>query len=113
MERDLFAVTAHSVGGRMFVALWGSLAVVDVAGRALDGLVAGLVVVALVALCDVHQRPLAAASIAATGWLVLNGFVLHASGELGFGGASWASLVGVLVVGVGVALCTTPPAAPR
>ena len=90
----------------MFIALWGGLALVDVAGRAVDGLVAGLLVVALVAACDVHQPPLAAASIAATGWLVINGFVLHRYGELGFGPASWSILAGVLVVGIGVALGT-------
>lgn len=97
----------------MFVALWGGLALVDLAGRAVDGLVAGLLVVALVAICDVRQPLLAAASISATGWLVINGFVLHPYGELGFGTASWWALAGVLTVGIGVALGTSRQGATR
>jgi hypothetical protein len=113
MEPDLLAMTARTLGGRLFVALWGSLAAVDVAGRAFGGLVAAIAVVALVAVCDVRQSVVAAATIAGTGWLVINGFVLHRYGELGFGTSSWWSLVGVLAVGVGVALCTGPRVARR
>jgi hypothetical protein len=113
MERDLLGVTARSLGGRMFVALWGGLALVDIAGRAIDGLLAGLLVVGLVAACEVRQPPLAAASIAATGWLVIDGFVLHRYGELDFGAASWSVLAGVLLVGAGVAVGTARSAAHR
>lgn len=113
MEPDLLAMTARTLGGRLFVALWGSIAVVDVAGHAFGGLLAACAVVALVAACDVRQTVLAAAAIAGTGWLVLNGFVLHEDGELAFGSTSWWLLAVVLVVGVGVALCTGPRGAGR
>lgn len=106
MERALFDVTARSTGGRLFVALWGGLALVDLVGRAVDSMVAGALVVLLVAACEVRQPLLAAVSIAATGWLVINGFVMHHYGQLGFGAASWWALVLVLAIGVAVALGT-------
>jgi hypothetical protein len=107
MDRVLLGMTARSVPGRLFVALWGGLALVDVALPAGGGHVAGALVVVLVAACEVGQPVLGAAAIAATGWLVINGFVLHRYGELGFGAASWWVLVLVLSIGLGVAIGTT------
>jgi hypothetical protein len=105
MEPALLRATGRSPGGRLFVALWGGLAVVDLT-RPAGGLLTGALMVVLVACCGVGQSIPAAASIAATGWLVLNGFVLHQYGELGFSRASWWLLGAVLVVVLAVALRT-------
>jgi hypothetical protein len=106
MERELIRATSRTVAGRVFVALWGGLAVVDLARPAGGGLFAGTLVVALVAACGVGQSVPGAAAIAATGWLVINGFVLHRYGELGFGAASRWALVLVLAIGLVVAAGT-------
>jgi hypothetical protein len=105
MEPALTHATVHSLGGRLFVTLWGSLALVDLA-RPAGGLMAGGLVVGLVAVCGVGLSVLAASAVSGTGWLVLNGFVLHRYGELGFGATSWGLLVAVLVVGLVVAVRT-------
>ena len=97
--------TVHSLGGRLFVMLWGGLALVDLT-RPAGGIVAGGLVVGLVALCGVGLSVHAAAAVAGTGWLVLNGFVLHQYGELGFGATSWGLLATVLVIGLAVAART-------
>jgi hypothetical protein len=93
----------------MFFALWGGLAVIDLT-RPAGGMVAGAAVVMLVAGCGVGLQPMAAAIIAGIGWLLLNGFVQHQYGELGFGSTSWALLALVLVVGLAVSLRTSRPA---
>jgi hypothetical protein len=105
MEPALLRATGWSPAGRLFITLWGGLLVVDVA-RPAGALVAGALVVALVACCGVGQSLLASTGIAATGWLVINGFVQHQYGELGFGRASWWLLAAVLVVVLTVALRT-------
>ena len=102
MEPALLRATGRSPGGRLFVALWGGLAVVDVT-RPAGGLLTGTLVVGLVACCAVGQSIAAATAIAGTGWLVLNGFVQHQYGELGFGRANWWPLAVVLVVVLAVA----------
>jgi hypothetical protein len=107
MDADLLRATRHGVGGRLFVALWGGLAVVDLTRPGAGEVVSGIAVVALVGLCGIGQSPAAAAAIAATGWLVINGFVQHRYGELGFGAASWWLLVTVLVVVLTVSSRTT------
>jgi hypothetical protein len=106
MEPALTHATVHSLGGRLFVTLWGGLALVDLARPAGGGLMAGGLVVGLVAVCGVGLSVLAAAAVSGTGWLVLNGFVLHQYGELGFGATSWGLLAAVLVVGIVVAVRT-------
>jgi len=108
MDPVLLHATAHGPGGRLFVALWGGLAVVDLTRPSGSHVASFLAVLGLVGLCGVGQTLLAAAGIGATGWLVINGFVEHPSGELGFGTVSWAALVAVLVVVLAVASCTAP-----
>jgi hypothetical protein len=72
---------------RPLLALWGGLAVLDV-GRVLRAapLVEVAAIAALVAACSYGVNRLLAVGVAAIGWLLLNGFVVHASGELGFVG---------------------------
>jgi hypothetical protein len=106
MEPALMHTTVHSLGGRLFVTLWGGLAVVDLVRPAGGGFLAGGLVVGLVALCGVGLSVVAAAAVAGTGWLVLNGFVIHRYGELGFGASSWGLLAAVLLVGLVVAVRT-------
>jgi hypothetical protein len=106
MEQDLFRVTGRSPAGRLFVALWGGLAIVDMA-RPGGALLAGTLVIALAAACGAGQSWPAATSIATTGWLVVNGFVEHRYGELGFGRTSWFLLVLGLVATHSVAARTT------
>jgi hypothetical protein len=105
MEPALLRATGRSPGGRLFVALWGGLVVVDVTRPAGALLTTGLVV-GLVACCGIGQSIPAATAIAGTGWLVINGFVQHQYGELGFGSTSWWLLGVVLVVVLIVALRT-------
>lgn len=96
----------------MFVALWGGLAVVDVSRPAGVPVAAALVVV-LAGVCGVGQSVANAAAVAVTGWLVINGFVLHQYGELGFGVASRWILLMVLLTGLVVACGTSRPAGHR
>jgi hypothetical protein len=107
MEPDLHRFVCGSLAGRLFIALWGGLAVVDVS-RPTGRLLTGALVVVLVAICGVGQSRPGAAVIATTGWLVINGFVQHRYGELGLGAASWALLGLVLAVVLVVAAGTAP-----
>ena len=102
MERALLRATGRSLGGRLFVALWGGLAVVDLT-RPTSRLLAGSLIVVLVACCGIGQSIPAASAIAGTGWLVINGFVQHQYGELGFNRTSWWTLAVVLSVALAVA----------
>jgi hypothetical protein len=109
---DLFRATLRGAAGRVFVALWGGLALVDL-GRPTGSVVSGALVLALVAACGVHQSWPAAAAIATTGWLVIDGFVQHQYGELGFGPESWAVFALVLSTVLAVAARTTTGPDPR
>ncbi|MBB6627773.1 hypothetical protein H5V45_10615 [Nocardioides sp. KIGAM211] len=90
---------------RLFVALWGGLAAVDV-GRAAHA--SPTVQVALLALlvgaCSVGQRPLPALTVAGVAWLVATGFVAHDDGRLALSGSADAVRLTVLA---GVALLAT------
>jgi hypothetical protein len=91
----------HGLGGRLFLALWGGLALVLVT-RAL-GFTTWLitaVVVALVGACSLGLRVAAALVVAGVGWLVVDGFVSHRYGQLGFDG----QLLLVLVAAISLAL---------
>ena len=112
MEHDLFRTTRHTPAARVFVALWGGLALVDVS-RPGGGLLAGTLVVVLTAACGIGQPPLAATAVAVTGWLVIDGFVQHRYGELGFAPASWWLLALVLAAVLGVAARTARRTAQR
>jgi hypothetical protein len=97
MSPDLLRATRHSVGGRLFVALWGGLALVDLLRPTAGTFASGVIVAVLVVGCGIGQPRAAALAIAGTGWLVINGFVLHRYGVLGLGPSSWWPL-GVLLV---------------
>ena len=88
----------------MFVALWGGLALVLVC-RAI-GLAPWLTaaaVVVLVGACSLGQHALRALAVALTGWLVIDGFVVHRYGELGLD----SRVALALVAAVGIALATS------
>jgi hypothetical protein len=112
VENDLFRTTRRSPAGRVFVALWGGLAVVDVS-RPGGGLLAGALVLVLTAACAAGQSLLPATAVAGTGWLVIDGFVQHQYGELGFGPASWWLLALVLTAALAVASRTAGRAGRR
>lgn len=112
MANDLLRTTRQSPAGRVFVALWGGLALVDIS-RPGGGLLAGTLVVVLTAACAVGQTPVPAAAVAVTGWLVIDGFVQHRYGELGFAPRSWWLLGLVLATVLGVAARTAHRAGRR
>jgi hypothetical protein len=103
-HQSVSAVVLHGLGGRMFLALWGGLALVLV-GRAI-GLGAWLstgVVVALVGACSLGLQAFASVAVAVTGWLVVDGFVEHRYGQLGFDSRTlW-----VLIAALALALTTS------
>ena len=107
MGQTLFRAPGRSLAGRLFLALWGGLALVDLSRPTGSRVVAGALVVILVACCGVGQPVPAAAAIAVTGWLVVDGFVQHEYGQLGFGHTSWAVLAAMAVTAVGVSVRTT------
>lgn len=106
MQPTLLRWSGRSFAGRLFLSLWGGLAIIDVTRPTGSRLLAGALVAVLVGCCAVGQSVPAAAAIATTGWLVLDGFVQHQYGQLGFGPTSWGILVAVLVVVVTVAMRT-------
>jgi hypothetical protein len=73
----------QSPGPRLFLALWGGLAVVDVAraGQAPPTLQAALLV-GLAAACSLGQRVGTALAVAGIVWLVTVGFVVNTTGQL-------------------------------
>jgi hypothetical protein len=96
-HESVATVVLHGLGGRMFIALWGGMALVLVC-RAV-GLTAWLTtaaVVVLVGACSLGQRTLAALIVALTGWLVIDGFVAHRYGALGLDTRMVATLVAAL-----------------
>ena len=100
-HESVATVVLQGVGGRLFVALWGGLAVV-LTSRAV-GLTPSqstAAVVALVGACSLGLRAAAAVAVAVTGWLVVDGFVMHRYGQLGFDG----QLLLVLVAAISLAL---------
>jgi len=70
-----------SAAGRLFVAYWGSLALVDLT-RALPGAVAFAALLLLTVVCSRHQPWTAALAVAAETWLFEVGFVTHSYGAL-------------------------------
>ena len=86
-------------GVRVGVVLWGGLTVVD-AGRLTHApSYAELGAVALlVTAASVGMRAPTALSAAGVGWLVVNGFVVHSLGVLGFEGRADVARLGLLVV---------------
>jgi hypothetical protein len=100
-QQSVSAVVIQGLGGRLFLALWGGLTLV--LGCRAIGLSAWLTtgaVIALIGACSLGQRPLASVAVAITGWLVVDGFVEHRSGQLGFDSRT----VWVLIASVALAL---------
>ena len=89
---------------RLAVALWGGLAVLDLTG--LVGavpLVQVALITLLVAACSYRVRRSLAVCVAGIGWLLVNGFVVHQLGQLGFTGLGDLGSA-VLLVGVALAV---------
>jgi hypothetical protein len=93
----------HEVNGvRLFVALWGGLALLDLARLVGAAPLVQLGAISLlVAGCSLRVTRAVAVSVALIGWLLLNGFVVHRYGQLGFVGVG--DLVRALLL-LGVAL---------
>ena len=69
----------------MFLALWGGIALVlGCRAIGLDAWLTTGAVIALIGACSLGQRALASVAVAVTGWLVVDGFVEHRYGQLGF-----------------------------
>ena len=90
---------------RLFAALWGGLAVVDVARsvQAPPILQLGLLVVLAAGLC-VRQGKVAALAVAGIVWLVATGFVVNSWGELHLTGV--ADLGRLLVIALAALAAT-------
>ena len=99
---------ASAPGPRLFVALWGGLAVVDVsrAGQ-LPASVQIAALTALAAACAVGQCGPTAAAVAAVSWLVVLGFVVNRWGELALRGPGDLMVLGViLATSLGISAAT-------
>jgi hypothetical protein len=102
-------------GTRVGIVLWGGLAVIDVtriAGVPPYGALGALAV--LVTMTSAGTRTAVAVSGGVVGWLLVDGFVEHRYGLLGFD-ASRDPFVLALLVGLaaGAARCTRPDGRPR
>jgi len=89
---------ARLAGVRVGVVLWGGLAAIDL-GRAAgaSSYVESGMLALLVACASFGTRTFTALSAAAVGWLVLNGFVTHRVGVLGFDGTPDVARLALLV----------------
>lgn len=100
---------------RLFVVLWGGMALVDVARHAhATHPLQVLLLAALVGLCCLRQPVGPALAIAGLGWLVVTGFVVHRYGDLAWSGSADLTRLGVIVGAalLGV-LLSRPYAAPH
>ena len=89
---------------RLLVALWGGLALLDVLRLMGAAPVVQLTaVVALVAGCSLGVSRAVAVGVAGIGWLLINGFLVHQYGQLGFVGVGDVARAGLLL---GVALAS-------
>ena len=103
-HESVTTVVLHGLGGRMFVTLWGGLAVVLVCqGIGLTAWQSGAVVVALVGACSLGLPGRSAVFVAVTGWLVVDGFVAHRWGQLGLD----TRMVWVLIATLATALISS------
>jgi hypothetical protein len=101
---DLRTHLTHTPGPRLFVALWGGLAVVDVsrAGQAPLTVQVALLV-GLAAACSVGQRVGTAVAVAGIVWLVTVGFVVNTDGQLAPTGAADGLRLAVLFLAAVIA----------
>ena len=89
---------AELAGVRVGIVLWGGLALVDLGRLAHAPSYAELGAVALLVTASaVGMRTTTALVAALVGWLVVNGFVVHSVGVLGFDGAPDVARLGLLV----------------
>ena len=96
---DLRTHLTYDASPRLFVALWGGLAVVDVsrAGQA-PPTVQVLLLTTLAGVCSVGQRVGAALAVAGIVWLVTLGFVVNTMGVLAVTGTADARRLALLVL---------------
>jgi hypothetical protein len=89
---------AELAGVRVGIVLWGGLLLIDVGRVTHVPSYAELGAVALlVTASSVGMRAYTALAAAGVGWLVVNGFVVHSFGVLGFDGAPDVARLGLLV----------------
>jgi len=85
-------------GVRVGIVLWGGLALVDLGRVTHAPSYAELGAIALlVTAASVGMRTSTALAAAVVGWLVVNGFVVHSVGVLGFDGTPDVARIGLLV----------------
>jgi hypothetical protein len=96
---DVVRVPWAELGGvRVGVVLWGGLALVDVGRMTHAPSYAALGAIAvLVTVSSVGMRTSTALAAALVGWLVIDGFVVHSVGVLGFDGTPDVARLGLLV----------------
>jgi hypothetical protein len=88
----------HLAGVRLGVVLWGGLALVDLGHLTTAPSYAELGALAvLVTVTSVGMRTGTALCAALVGWLIVDGFVDHSLGTLGFDGVSDTSRLALLV----------------
>jgi hypothetical protein len=89
---------AEMAGVRVGIVLWGGLALVDIGRLSHAPSYAELGAIALlVTASSVGMRTSTAFAAALVGWLVVNGFVVHSVGVLGFDGTPDVARIGLLV----------------
>ena len=89
---------AELAGVRVGIVLWGGLALVDLGHLTHAPSYAELAAVALLVTASaVGMRTTTAMVAALVGWLVVNGFVVHSVGVLGFDGTPDVARLGLLV----------------
>jgi hypothetical protein len=103
-DRDRLPLAALG-SARLALVLWGGLALVDVCREAhAPSYVALALVALLVAVASLRMRAGTALAAAAVGWLLVDGFVTHRYGSLGYDGTP--DLVRLTLL-AGVALLAT------
>ena len=89
---------AELAGVRVGIVLWGGLALEDIGRLSHVPSYAELGAIALlVTASSVGMRTSTALAAALVGWLVVNGFVVHSVGVLGFDGTPDVARLGLLV----------------
>jgi len=107
-HESVTTVVLHGLGGRIFVALWGGLAVVSVCrGIGLNAWEQGAAVIMLVGACSLGLRGRSASLVAVSGWLVVDGFVAHRYGQLGLGSRMVWVLIAMLATALVISTTTS------
>jgi hypothetical protein len=96
---NLWADLASDPSGRLFLMLWGGLAVIG--GARLAGapaIIQMAVVAVLLVVCSLNQPYWAAVAVAVVAWLLVTGFVVNQYGDLHFSGRRDLFRLSVLVL---------------